>query len=67
MQFFAMMQSLGGAQSNEDYMAAAQGINQQDNESDEEYISDEEFQKGLTEQEKTIFNALVISINQTHM
>jgi hypothetical protein len=35
--------------------------------SDDEYISDEEFQKMLTDQEKTIFNALVISINQTHM
>lgn len=35
--------------------------------SDDEYISDEEFQKMLSDQEKTIFNALVISINQTHM
>lgn len=35
--------------------------------SDEDYLSDEEFQKSLTEQEKTIFNALVISISQTHM
>lgn len=31
--------------------------------SEDDYISDEEFQKGLTDQEKTIFNALVISIN----
>lgn len=31
--------------------------------SEDEYISDEEFQQGLTDQEKTIFNALVISIN----
>lgn len=31
---------------------------------DEEYISEEEFIKGLTQQESTIFNALVISIQQ---
>jgi hypothetical protein len=35
--------------------------------SEEEYIDEEEFQKGLTDQEKTIFNAMVISINQLHM
>lgn len=40
---------------------------QPDSMSDDEYISEEEFQKTLNEQEKTIFNALVISINQTHM
>ena len=38
-----------------------------DGDDDEEYISDEEFQKGLSDQERRIFNALVISINQTHM
>lgn len=34
---------------------------------DDELISDEEFQKKLTDQEKTIFEALVIAINQTHI
>ena len=31
---------------------------------DEGYISEEEFMKGLSQQESTIFNALVISIQQ---
>lgn len=34
---------------------------------DDELISDEDFQKKLTDQEKTIFEALVIAINQTHI
>ena len=34
---------------------------------DDELITDEEFQKKLTDQEKTIFEALVIAINQTHI
>jgi hypothetical protein len=29
---------------------------------DEVFIPDEEFQKNLTDQEKTIFNALIISL-----
>lgn len=48
-------------------MMAMQGISQMDFGSEDEYIDDEEFQKSLSEQERTIFNALVISINQTHM
>ena len=34
---------------------------------DEEYISEEEFQKGLDDQEKTIFNALVSSLCQNYL
>lgn len=34
---------------------------------DEDLITDEDFQKKLTDQEKTIFQALVIAINQTHI
>ena len=34
---------------------------------DEEYLSEEEFHNSLNEQEKTIFHALVISINNLHM
>ena len=32
----------------------------------EAYISEEEFQKGMDEQEKTIFNALVLSVLQNY-
>ena len=38
-------------------------LNGGDDNDEEEYISDEEFQKGLSEQERRIFNALVIAIN----
>ena len=32
----------------------------------EAYISEEEFQKGMDDQEKTIFNALVLSVLQNY-
>jgi len=69
-QAFAMaaQQFSGGMPGSQDeFQANLAAMYGMDMGNDEEYISDEEFQKSLSDQEKTIFNALVISINQTHM
>ena len=63
-QMFAMMQGQG---LNGNYGLPGMDGPRFENESEEEYISASEFNEGLTDQETTIFNALVISINQLHM
>lgn len=43
------------------------GLPEMGDDDDEDYISEEEFQKQLDDQEKTIFNALVSSLLQNYM